>query len=80
MPYVTVNVDADVYVEDVLREIDDDDLIEELDRRGLDLNTQYIDGDAMRELLEAVWFKRRLGQDYSDEVDKMIYYGLGKVL
>lgn len=80
MPYVTVNVDADVYVDDVLREIDDDDLIEELNRRGLDLNSQYIDNNATRELLESIWFKRRLGQDFSDEIDKMIYYGLGKVL
>ena len=34
MGYRTVTVDVDVYVDDVINEIDDQDLIDELNRRG----------------------------------------------
>lgn len=76
--YVNVDVDVDVY--EVLRELDDEEIIEELQRRGLDLNTEFVDGDTMRGWLTAVWQKRRLGQEYQAELDQLIYYGLGKVL
>lgn len=80
MSYRTVSASIEVDVDDVLEEIDDDELIEELERRGLDMNTKFVDGDTMRELLTAIWLKRRLGKDYQDELDKMIYFGIGKVL
>ena len=34
MGYRTVNVDVDVYVDDVINEADDQELIDELNRRG----------------------------------------------
>lgn len=34
MPYKTVTVDVDVFVDDVLDDIDDDDLVAELSSRG----------------------------------------------
>lgn len=76
----TVTASVEVYVDDVLDEVDDDELIEELERRGLDMNSKYVDGDEMRHLLTAIWLKRRVGADYQQELDQMIYYGLGKVL
>lgn len=76
MAYKTVNVDVDVELSD----FDDDDLIEELERRGLDLNTKFVDGDTMRDYLTTLYEKRRLGQDYQAELDKLIYYGLGRIL
>lgn len=78
MPYITTQVDVDV--REVLDELDDDDLLDELDRRGLDLNSQFVDGDTMRELLTQVWQKRRLSQNFDSELDKLIYYGLGKII
>jgi len=78
MGYITVSADVDT--SDFLDEIDDDTLIEELERRGLDLNTQFVDGDSMREILTSIWSKRRLGKDYQQELDQMIYYGLGKIV
>ena len=76
MVYRTVTVDVDVELES----FDDDDLLEELDRRQLQFNTVYVDGDQMRDLLTTIWEKRRLGKSFDEELDKLIYYGLGKVI
>lgn len=76
MVYRTVNVDVDVKLSD----FDDDDLIEELDRRGFDLNTKFVDGETLRDYLTTLYNKRRLGQDYQAELDKLIYYGLGRIV
>lgn len=76
MPTVYTEVEVDVS----LSEFDDDDLIEELESRGLDLNTKYIDGDTMRELITQVWIKRREGRDYQRELDQVIWYGIGKIV
>lgn len=76
--YITTSVDVDV--DDVLEELDDQDLLDELERRGLDMNTQFVDGDTMRELLTAIWLNRRLGKDFSKQLDDLIYYGLGKII
>jgi hypothetical protein len=63
----------------------DDELLDELRDRGLgnellDLNTHGVDSDTMRELLNSIYEKRRLGKDFAKELDDMIYYGLGRVL
>lgn len=76
MPTVYTEVEVDVD----LKDFDDDDLIEELESRGLDLNTQYVDGDTMRELITKVWHQRRMGQDYQRALDQVIWYGIGKVI
>lgn len=75
--YKTVTVDAEVDLSD----FDTDDLIEELEDRGVDYNTKGVDGDEMRGSLEAIWMKRRLGNhDYQAELDRLIYGVLGKVI
>ena len=71
-------IEAEVEVD--LSEFDDDELIEELESRGLNLNTEYVDGDRMRELIEQLWMCRRTGKPYGELIDQIIYYGLGKVL
>ena len=76
----TITASVEVNVDDVLDELDDDELIEELERRGLDMNSKYVDGDEMRHLLTSIWLKRRVGADYQQELDQLIYYGLGKVI
>lgn len=76
MSYVNVSVNID----DVLDELSDDDLIDELERRGRDYNTNGVDADAMRGLLEKIWLNRREGRDYQAELDKLIYGVLGKVI
>jgi hypothetical protein len=76
MPTVYTEVEVDVDLDS----FDDDDLIEEMERRGLDLNTQYISGDEMRELMTKVWLNRREGRDYQRELDQLIWYGIGKIV
>jgi hypothetical protein len=52
----------------------------EVERRGLDFNSKYISGDEMRELLTKVWDNRRQGKDYQQELDQLIWYGIGKIV
>lgn len=72
--YVTTEVEVD------LSEFDTDDLVEELSSRGYDYNTVDVDGDAMREVLEQIWLKRRNRQDYQQELDQLIWGVLGKIV
>jgi hypothetical protein len=74
MKYVTAKVEVD------LSDFDTDDLIEELEQRVMDFNTKYVDGEEMRLLLETIWQKRRIGQDYQRELDGLIQGVLGKVV
>jgi hypothetical protein len=68
--YTEVEVDVD------LSDFDTDDLIEELESRGAGA-TDYGDG---KEVLESIYQKRRLGQDYQTELEALIYLGLGKII
>ena len=75
--YKTVYTEVEVD----MSEIDTDDLIEELESRGQDYNTRGVDADEMRLLLESIWQKRRLGNnDYQQELDRLIYGVLGKII
>ena len=76
--YVTASVDVDVC--DLLEEVDTEDLIAELERRGNDYNTQFIDPDQARDKLTKIWMLRRVGKSYEKELDDFIYYVLGKVI
>jgi DNA-binding NtrC family response regulator len=80
MPTVYKTVDIDIDVNDILEEVDTENLIEELERRGIDYNTKDVDADEMRSTLESIWMKRRTGQDYQRELDTLIYGVLGKVI
>ena len=77
--YKTVYKEVDVEVD--MSDFDTDELIEELESRGADYNTTGVDADEMRLLLESIWQKRRLGNhDYQQELDKLIYGVLGKIV
>ena len=79
MRYSSRTVSVDVEVD--MSEFDTDDLIEELESRGADYNTKGVDADEMRVLLELIWQKRRLGNnDYQQELDRLIYGVLGKIV
>ena len=71
---VTVYTEVEVDVE--LDQFDTDDLVNELKSRGY----EGVDTEAMRETLEAIWYKRRLGRDYQEELDRLIYGVLGKLV
>jgi hypothetical protein len=68
--YTEVEVDVD------LSDFETDDLIEELESRGSGVTDQ---GDG-KEVLNAIYEKRRLGRDYQAELDQLIWLGLGKIV
>jgi hypothetical protein len=68
--YKEVEVDVD------LSDFETDDLIEELESRGAGTG-EFGDG---KDILMAIYEKRRLGQDYQTELEQLIWLGLGKVL
>ena len=70
MPTVYTEVEVDVELND----FDDDDLIEEVKRRNLGVNTDMYG----RELVERIYQLRRNGQDYQVELDQLIYNVTGK--
>jgi hypothetical protein len=77
--YKTVYTEVEVDVD--MSEFETDDLIEELENRGVNYNTKGVDADEMRALLESIWHKRRLGNpDYQTELDRLIYGVLGKIV
>jgi hypothetical protein len=68
--YTSVEVDVD------LSEFDTEDLVDELESRGAG-TSEFGDG---KEILQIIYEKRRLGQDYQQELDQLIYLGLGKIV
>ena len=72
--YKTVYTEVEVDVD--LSDFDTDDLIEELESRGAGV-TDYGDG---KDVLTAIYEKRRLGRDYQEELDQLIWLGLGKIV
>jgi hypothetical protein len=68
--YKEVEVDVD------LSDFETDDLIEELESRGAGTG-EFGDG---KELLQVIYEKRRLGQDYQTELEQLIFLGLGKII
>jgi len=69
--YKEVEIDVD------LTDFDTDALVDELESRGAGA-TDY--GDGKKEILQSIYEKRRLGQDYQRELDQLIWLGLGKII
>jgi len=67
--YTEVEVDVD------LSEFDTADLVEELETRGVATGH----GDS-KDLIEQIWLKRRLGKDFTEEIDKLLYTALGRAI
>jgi hypothetical protein len=73
MPTVYTEVEVDVELHD----FDTDDLVEELESRGMCFEVASQTGT---ELLTAIYLKRRLGQGYQRELDDLIYLGIGRII
>lgn len=63
---ITIDIDVD--------DIDDDILIEAIKDRGLDKTFEHV------QLLTEIWQARRLGKNYEDLLDRLIYIDLGKTI
>jgi len=68
--YTTVEVDID------LNDFSDEDILEEMEHRGLSM----VDVTINTELLVTIYHKRRNGKDYQTELDQLIYNGIGRIL
>ena len=73
--YITVNTDVDIYLD----EIDTDDLVEELETRGISFNNRYADGNTMQNILSEIFELKRTGKDFTRQLDELIYQGLGRI-
>ena len=73
MPTVYTEVEVDVDLDD----FDDDDLIDELQRRGKGFEVQ---SHTPTELVTKIYENRRLGKDYQEALDELIYVTIGKVI
>jgi hypothetical protein len=74
MPTIFKEVDFDVELDDFT----DEDLIDELERRGLGADT--VGDTTSTELIKEIYAKRRLGQDYQKELNELIYNVVGKIV
>jgi hypothetical protein len=63
---ITIDIDVD--------DIDDDILIEAIKDRGLDKTFEHT------QLLTEIWQARRLGKNYENLLDRLIYIDLGKTI
>ena len=71
MPEVLVETYVDVDLDD----FDTEDLVEELERRGMGME---VSSETGTELITAIYEKRRLGQGYQRDLDQLIYLGIGR--
>ena len=70
-------VETYVEVEVELDELSDDDLKEELERRGLGAE---VPESTATELIESIYLKRRVSKDYQTELEQLIYQTIGKIV
>ena len=73
MPTVYTEVEVDVSLED----FDDEDLMEEMERRGLGAE---VHASTASELIQEIYQKRRLGKDFETELDQLIYQVTGRAV
>ena len=72
MPTVYTEVEVDVELDD----FDDEDLIDELQRRGRGFE---VDAKTPTELVDRIHQLRRNGHDYQRELDELIYATIGRI-
>ena len=72
--YKTIYTEVEVDVN--LSDFETDDLLEELESRGAGV-AEFGDGKLV---LQSIYENRRLGKDYQQELDQLIWLGLGKIV
>lgn len=73
MPEVEVWTTVDVDLDD----FSDEDLLDEIERRGLGAE---VEESTATELIQSIYQKRRLGNDYQQELEQLIYQTIGKII
>lgn len=75
MPYVTAEVEVFVDPQD----LSDDDLLDELRRRNLEIHVDREDDHELMELVESIYQLRRQAKDYGSRLDQLIYLVIGRM-
>jgi hypothetical protein len=73
--YVSVEKYVDIEID--MDDFEDDDILEEMERRGLGT---VASPDDNLELLRSIFQKRRTGQAFDSELDQLIYNSLGRII
>lgn len=71
MPTIYKEVEVEVDLDD----FETDDLIKELEHRG-----EIPSEDGIKELVDEIWQRRRLSQDFDYALNQLIYRVSGKIL
>ena len=74
MSYKTIYTEVEVEVD--LDEFDDDELLEEIERRNLSVNASP---EEARRLLEDIYYRRVMNKDFTAELDRYFYLTLGRL-
>lgn len=74
MPTVYTEVEVDVDLDD----FDDEDLLDEIERRGLDFSSND-DVVNAKEIIAQIYQLKRTGQSYEQELDNLISCVLGRI-
>ncbi len=75
MAYKTIYTEVEVDID--LDEFDDDELLEEIERRNLSV---VASPDETRSLLEKIYYKRVMNKDFAAELDRYFYLTLGRIV
>ena len=67
MAYRTITTEVDVDLDD----FDDDELLDEIERRNLSVNCR---------LLEDIYYKRVMNKDFTAEIDRYLYETIGRIV
>lgn len=67
------SISVETFVDIDLEDIDTEDLIQELEDRGHKLS------GVAESLIWSIYEKRALGQDYSKDLDELIYQSIGRI-
>jgi hypothetical protein len=71
---ITIVKDVEVEVDVELCDFEDEELLEELENRGITAN------ENMRAKIEKIWELRRNSEHYDHILDELIYDTIGKVI
>mgnify|MGYP003350662450 CR=1 FL=1 len=73
MAYVEVEVDMNQFA--------DDELVDEIQNRGYSVNdAEFMEqNDKILSIIQTIWWKRRTNQDFTADLDNLIYESIGKL-
>ena len=75
MVYKTITTEVDVSVD--LDDFEDDELLDEIERRNLSVNCR--DPNEAIRLLEDIYYRRVTNKDFGAELDRYFYLTLGRL-